>query len=692
MRRVLVPAIVLAMFASSLAAQPAADATYAGKVVDDKGQPLAGAKVNCYAAVPDAVARFTIQELGAATTGADGKFTFSPKALKAMAVIVTARKEALSWAWFDWSNRQPGEEATLMLGKPVGLSGVVVDEAGKAVAGATLRPLLECGSQDQPAHMVGVEPADWLIVKTDANGSFQFAGMPADSRAEFIVDAPGKGRLSTMGEGGPGLQYAAGQTDVKLSMKPEGKIEGVLSQKDGKPISGAVVFARGRGLAEEFMGHSATTDKDGKFAIAGLDEDEYNLRMGSPKGVPDFIAAKSGVDVESGKTVSGVKLEATAGGLLQVTVTDDKGRPVPGATVRLTPQTSPGAYSASGGTPTDDKGVTSFRAEPGAVRVSAYARGFKYGSTSEESISIEDGKTAQTKIELTPLPAIQGIVRDADGKAVEGASVVAIGQNFMGHSTSRTDANGRFDLSYETYGGPDSKTEIKLVVRHPGRALAAAVDIQEPNKPLEITLKPGATLKGLVVDEEGKPLAKVKVVYSGAGASHSFGPSGAGADATTDEQGNYQIKGLPPGVYSVEVSAAGFGKGVARAEAAEGKADVEVEKIALQAAKMSITGVVTDPNAQPVAGATVLARGEGQPDHGVVRTDKSGKFTIDKLVEGKVRLRVSGGKGLGGSAEAQAGDKDVEIIVQPPDLDRSISGPRRGPRPTSRPKPQGEDF
>ena len=67
-------------------------------------------------------------------------------------------------------------------------------------------PWLESGGEDPGGirSLVGMEPMDWLIVKTDPNGSFRYDSLPEDCRAGFIVTAPGKGIISTRDEGEPG--------------------------------------------------------------------------------------------------------------------------------------------------------------------------------------------------------------------------------------------------------------------------------------------------------------------------------------------------------------------------------------------------------------------------------------------------------------------------------------------------------
>lgn len=695
MRTILIRAAVLAVIVSPLAAQEAGETTYRGKVADANGQPLAGAKVNGYAVAIDPITRFTIREIGSAvTTGADGTFLITEKGpTKTMAVIATARKEGLACGWADWERgmRRGGQgEIVITLGPPAALFGVVVDEAGKPIAGATVYPLLQTGPQERSQHMIGLGAADWLIVKTDANGFFRLPNMPADTQAIFLVEAPGKATLAESPHG-PQLDFSAEQKDIKVILKAEGRIEGTLVQKDGKPIAGQLVAAQSS-EGDEFsriLNKPVATDKDGKFSLGGLDEGDYSVTTVAGKGTPEFIASKDEIKVVNGKTTSGVKVEARAGGLLGVLVVDDKGKPIPGAMVYVMQESRGGSYSPQEMPQTDANGTIALRVEPGDYRAHAQAEGYTNAGPSGDPTTVEEGKTVLAKIELKPLTKIKGIVRDPEGKPVAGAVVTAVGPGGgrFSFEIHKTDANGRFQVLCGDVMVMSSDSEkppaAMIVVRHAERALAAAVEVKDPNKDVEITLKTGIVLKGVVVGEDGKPIAKAKVTAADPH-SPSYGSDGK-PDAVTDEKGQYQIKGLPPGLVMVTAQAEGFGTSSAQAEAEEGKKEIEAEKITLKAAKFTISGIVKDANDAPVAGATIFVYGEGQSRTGIVKTDKDGKFKVDKLVEGKVSISASA-RGLRGSAEADAGEKDVEVIVSPPD--REPRGPRRG----KGTEPKGEDF
>ncbi len=205
-----------------------------------------------------------------------------------------------------------------------------------------------------------------------------------------------------------------------------------------------------------------------------------------------------------------------------------------------------------------------------------------------------------------------------------------------------------------------------LRVHHVRRELAAEVEVKDPSKPLEIALKPAAVIKGLVVADDGKPLAnaKVRVVFSPLVLNATYLPPDESYDETvSDDKGQYQFKAVLPGRYKVEAAAEGFGPREAPAKVQAGKDTVEVAKITLKPLKFSVSGVVKDVDGKPVAGAKVH---HYSGDWAIMTTDKDGKFTVNKLEQGKVLLQADTDSGMYGRIEANTGDKNVQIIIQKP--------------------------
>lgn len=148
-----------------------------------------------------------------------------------------------------------------------------------------------------------------------------------------------------------------------------------------------------------------------------------------------------------------------------------------------------------------------------------------------------------------------------------------------------------------------------------------------------------ATLAGVVQGPGGETIAGAKVV--------AYGEDGSVKEATSDQNGDFAFNDLKTGTYRLEVSAPGFGKvTVPDVEVKEGENSlprdfIKVSREArLQKRHATLAGVIQGPGGETIAGAKVVAYGEG----GSVKnasTDQNGNFAFNDLVAGTYRLEIS---------------------------------------------------
>jgi hypothetical protein len=102
-------------------------------------------------------------------------------------------------------------------------------------------------------------------------------------------------------------------------------------------------------------------------------------------------------------------------------------------------------------------------------------------------VTIEAGGVATVDLDLAPPKpkVVRGVVRDQDGRPVEGAAVTPIGQDIDGAGAgTTTDASGRFQL--EVHGGD------VIIFGHPSGTSELMVSDDDPDqRDVEITLMPG---------------------------------------------------------------------------------------------------------------------------------------------------------------------------------------------------------
>ncbi len=695
--------MLLAGFVNHSTAQETKKVSCTGKVVNTQGEPIAGVKVKFYGSVYGAMAysydtRLVEEEV---TTKADGAFSFSIIADTNgyRYGIILAEKQGLAIGWANWRMRAE-EEFEIKLGEAEELTGVVVDESDKPIVEAEVGIcLLVAGEGEGRRYLTGQVAPKFLSVKTDTAGKFAFTNLPADATAEFLVKKAGRATVSTFeppSYSGEGLQFAAGQTDIKLVQPVEAKIEGVVVEKGTvKPVADVRLMVTQERNRPNFGQEPIVSKEDGTFSIDALAAGSYTLNLVPVREkLADWVAEPVEVVTETGKTKSGAKVEVSKGGLLEVVVTEAVSKkPVEKASVSIRDEDSVQGFYAS----TDKDGVARVRLAPGEYKISGvYKEGYSR-TRQEEAVTIEEHKTARLDIQLTSPPKVAGVVRDEAGKPVEGANIKICPMG--SRSEVKTNAEGKFEVSWDPrmWGGPqEMETVYYLVVRHPERNLAAAVEIEEDTKTLDIKLVPGVVFTGRVVDPNGKGItgAKINVMMrvSSWGSPITDWQKGR---AVTDAEGNFEVKAIPiEHKYNVTVSAEGYGKKQVEALADDAVDNrLDVGQLTLAVANLSVSGIVVDANDKPVAGARISAYGEGQPDRHNIQTDAEGKFTIEKICAGRIRVstNVSGMQRLYGNVETEGGAKDVKIVVgERPTASRYVL--KQPPSLVGKPLPELEDL
>jgi hypothetical protein len=142
--------------------------------------------------------------------------------------------------------------------------------------------------------------------------------------------------------------------------------------------------------------------------------------------------------------------------------------------------------------------------------------------------------------ELDPGVAKTGSVLGPDGQPLAG--VTALGLNAVRFG-SRTLETASF-----TIWGVDPDRPRSVIFHHPRRKLAAHVLVRGDDKePLRVRLQPLATIRGRLVDPDGKPIAaaQVNLAFLDNEGTMVWLP---GASGKTDGGGKFQVGGIYPGL------------------------------------------------------------------------------------------------------------------------------------------------
>ena len=193
---------------------------------------------------------------------------------------------------------------------------------------------------------------------------------------------------------------------------------------------------------------------------------------------------------------------------------------------------------------------------------------------------------------------------------------------------------------------------------------------------VEFRLAPALTLTGKVTDPDDKPISgasvdiglRIEAFTTGVSGLHGIFTSIKSASA--DDKGRFELKALPQKQEWI-IYASAKDNGYVDHRVTTGVINTitdreNIGQIILKKANQFVSGIVVDSAGKPVANCRVGMRGEGQPeDHPGTIADAQGRFTLDKICCGQIEIWGKLGTVLYGTIQAQAGQKDVKLVVSP---------------------------
>lgn len=611
--------------------------TVAGKVVDAGGAAVAGATVGAASFDSWAVDKAVVTR-----TDAAGAFRLEvpgeagPNDVHLLALTDEPRRLG---AYVG----RAGLTLTIALSPLHAAAGVVVDKAGQPLAGVTLkvtnltRPeALAALKPDKPEapqewELSDVEwpAAPWPVwsATTDAQGRWRCEALPVG------------GALTLMADDGTHLPTPLSVLDtqrdkpLKTVLKPAAAVSGRVTTADGQPVAGYRVVAR-HAHHDEYA-KDARTDADGRYAIAGLWPDSYELCSGDPTAKLTG-EARSGVRLRAGRTRAGVDLTVAPGQPLVVKVVQAPGgQPLAGAVLRGYGPS--GTLSDEPSVRTGADGTVKLFVLPGEHNLWAEAAGTWLDvEGANAQVTVEAGKTPPTvTLKLTAGRTVSGVLTEAGGKALAQMEL-SVGAEKARAAYTTTDEAGKFKLAGLPATGP-----VTVTVTEPSGFQRSSTAVQASSLPatgwqLEVAPVIRCTVKGKVVDQDGRPVAEAAVSLQHANVGEAWALRTQ--SATSGADGTYSFAGLPVlEGYSLAATKPGFRP---RAEVAPA-ANHRAPNLVLDELRRKLTGRVLDPAGQPLAGATVRVLGVADRE---ATTDADGAFTLEKLPAGKLRVLAVAGR------------------------------------------------
>jgi carboxypeptidase family protein len=383
------------------------------------------------------------------------------------------------------------------------------------------------------------------VATSGADGAFSFTSVP---ERHVRVEVSGvEGRANAVVEEaeifGPPLEIA---------LPPAASIRGRLVDVGGEPVEGGRVVARMAGPRELSAQRSAPSRRDGAFELDALAPGYYTLFAIAAGFAPQTVA-RAHTDVEG----LAIRLDRLASARLALVNAPAQLRaPVVWRTVEplgaAFRRTSPAELAWSAGRELVLEGIPPGRqaleiALPGAAPVVTTVATFAANQATElGTLSLQRG--AELSLRVT----------DREGRPLRARVALAAPQwssnagrkdlFTLDHDERVTDADGRCvwpDLpagrrvvaaraiaaSLAGASGADAAAEVEIPVS--GRVEAGP-----------LVIAPAGAVAGRVRAKKGPPLDGMLVEVEGGGATRS---------ATTDVDGRYEVRGLPPGRYVVTV-------------------------------------------------------------------------------------------------------------------------------------------
>ena len=617
----------------------------------------------------------------------------------------------------------PASEAQDELLLRLAEAGVVegrVLSGGKPVPDARIRVVLGLpegmagGRRGPGGRRPGLGPAgeslNELEITSDAQGRYRFDQLPAERRVAFVLVAQAPDLRWTYAVvpptrfgAGPSQEPSERTVNLDLVFGESFDLSGVVSWSDGEPAIGVPVVAEleqerggfgrmrrfGVSLSPAFSewggGPEAATGPEGEFVLRGLPAGQWRIaarpleHAGSePESVElrgdSPLPAPLSIEISRGLSVEGLVVDASGNPIPDASVVGERraeGRRWP-EQVLETEADGRGRFSLSG-------------FESGEVSLLVSAPGFGEKRVEVGLLS----EAGPQRVVLTRTGRLFGVVVNAaTGEPLTRFTVLAVRaeddpessrNRFFGRSrgTEIVSEDGAFEIDEVEEGRWAALVRAEGYLSRVGEPVE--VRAGEESDAGRIELVPGATLEGIVVDEETRePIEGATVTVEGIG-GRSFGLFGRGGRGgngeapsdSTGRDGAFRLDGLPPGEFTISASHHAYptrGDHSRRVSVGEDPAatlpplTIELEKGG------TVSGRVLGSSGEAVPGALIVAtqpdaRGRGALLGGPVEADAEGAFVIEALPEGEALVRRADRIEGGVSVQVKKGEV-AEVVLR----------------------------
>jgi len=543
-----------------------------GVVVDEDDKPVADAQVSIsmlYIGTMQeerGVGGPLAIELFTSTTDAAGKFIFTkipPRATAEFIMKKDGRATVGTYKSTGGANQKlnfAAGQADIKLVLPIEakIEGIVVQkDTGKPVSGVQLTARSEQGiPYFRQKPLVPNEDGKFSI-NALASGRYTLGPVQStDELADWVAES-----VEVIAEAGKTV------SDVKIELSKGGILEVTVTGAVSKqPVEKASASVRNPASNQYY---SSRSDKDG-IARIRLMPGEYQMSSVYKQGYSQQRIQNT-VTIEEGKTE---RLEYELAGMPKITgvVRDERGKSIEGVKLKVCPMggnqdstsDSEGRFEAL-----YDFGGWGGRETPIMFLVGRYEAGNLAGA-----VEIEED-ASQVDIILKPAATFTGKAVDPDGKGIAGARItimlrVSSWGSSIGRDRIMTDEQGKFEIKaipmehkYTLYIRAEGYGEI----RQEGISTDDAVNNHLDIGALTLAVA-NLSVSGIVVDNDGNPVAGASIYCSGEGQSRSR--------TETDMEGKFTLEKVCAGRIRISADKSGTTRLYGSVETEGGATDIRI--------------------------------------------------------------------------------------------------------------------
>ncbi len=423
---------------------------------------------------------------------------------------------------------------TITLEAGAEIAGRVLDGSGRGVAGIN----------------VGVGTVNTL---TDAEGGFALGGLgegpvsvQASPQAPYVRPAP--------------VSTTTGSRDVVIRLTSGLAIAGEVRGADGRPRGNGWVQASWKAPGGGDGNQNSSVGMDGRFRIEGVPPDALAT-------LSVQIWNQGGGESSPPKTVENVRagtedlvIEIGVGAKVSGHVADAQGKPFSQGWVQVATQKD-GQTNVMHHVEIKEDGSFAIEGlEPGKpVVLSIYLRS---GGVLAESVTV-DPPSSNVRLTVPAMTPIKGRLQGSLGAGKWRVWAWLVSDTNRQDRARSVEADGRFSL--DGISGPGPWMVAARSTDDDRYALAGPVEGGAEN--VALTLRQGRSIEGQLLAADGTPPAE--------NSSVSASSNGWSTSARIDAQGNFKLRGLPPGRYALQVWT-NDGQSAAQADVEDGTTGVRL--------------------------------------------------------------------------------------------------------------------